>query len=237
MKIILIVIFVILKEFGINENELYETIGTTISYSNKMKVPNAAPIGIRIINDDLIQVKSYSLSQTHQNIKENKVIAFNLIEDVHQFALASLKNENNTDLKGIPENQFLYFTLNDDDQALEIPYLKNSWGVVFCNLYNEREVNSKDTLGRIIASEFQFKVLETKKLKESFKIFNRAENLVLEVIILTTRIKIAKENKNEKEFSKINEKIQNYISLIEKLSNNKKITKTVKHIKTFINSL
>ena len=67
--------------------------------------------------------------------------------------------------------------------------MKNSWGVVFCILYNEREVNSKDTLGRIIASEFQFKVLETKKLKESFKIFNRAENLVLEVIILATRIK------------------------------------------------
>ena len=227
----------IFEELGINENELYETIGTTISYSNKMKVPNAAPIGIRIINDDLIQVKSYSLSQTHQNIKENKVIAFNLIEDVHQFALASLKNENNTDLKGIPENQFFYFTLNNDEQALEIPYLKNAWGVIFCYLYNEREVNSKDTLGRIIASEFQFKVLETKKFKKSFKIFNRAENLVLEVIILTTRIKIAKENKNEKEFSKINEKIQNYISLIEKLSNNKKITKTVKHIKTFINSL
>jgi len=237
MKIILIVIFVIFKEFGINENEIYETIGTTISYSNKMKIPNAASIGIRIIKNDLIQVKSYSNSQTHQNIKKNKVIAFNLIEDVYQFALASLKIESNIDLKGIPDNQFLYFTLYDYDQALEIPYLKNAWGVIFCYLYNEREVNSKDTLGRIIASEFQFKVLETKKFKKSFKIFNRAENLVLEVIILTTRIKIAKENKNEKEFSKINEKIQNYISLIEKLSNNKKITKTVKHIKTFINSL
>ena len=115
--------------------------------------------------------------------------------------------------------------------------MKNAWGVIFCNLYNEREVNSKDTLGRIIVSNFQFKVLETKKFKESFKIFNRAENLALEVIILTTRIKIAKENKNEKEYSKINEKIQNYIGLIENLSTNEQILKTVKLIKRFINSL
>ena len=230
-------IFVIFEEFGFNKNDIYETIGTTISYRNEMKIPNAASIGIRIINDDIIQVKSYSHSQTRQNIKKNKVIAFNLIEDVYQFALASLKIERNIDLKGIPDNQFVYFTLNNNDQPIKIPYLKNAWGVIFCNLYNEREVNSKDTLGRIIVSNFQFKVLETKKFKESFKIFNRAENLALEVIILTTRIKIAKENKNEKEYSKINEKIQNYIDLIGHLSSNEQISKTLKLVERFINSL
>jgi hypothetical protein len=234
MKIIYIVI---LKEFGMNKKDLYETIATTISYRDKKKIPNAASIGIRIINDDLIQVKSYLHSQTYKNIKKNKVIAFNLIEDVYQFALASLKCENNIELKGIPNNQFLYFTLSSDDKTIEIPYLKNAWGLIFCNLYNEREVNSKDTLGRVIASEFQFKVLEKIKLKESFKIFNRAENLALEVIILATRIKVAKENKNEIIYSKISEKIQTNIDLIEKLSSNDKILKTINLVKKFINFL
>ena len=230
-------IFVIFEEFGMYENNLYETIATTISYRDKMKIPNAASIGIRIISDDLIQIKSYFHSQTYRNIKTNNVVAFNLIEDIYQFALASLKNTNDIDLKGIPDNQFLYYSLKDDDHIFEIPYLKNSWGVIFCNLSHEREINNKDSLGQIIASEFKFIVLDTKKLKESFKTFNRAENLALEVIILATRIKVAKENKNEIIYSMINEKIQNNLTIIEKLSKSEKIFKTINLVKKFINSL
>ena len=237
MKIIFIVIFVIFEEFGMHKKDLYETIATTISYNNDKKIPNAASIGIRVINDNLIQIKSYLHSKTYDNINKNKVIAFNLIEDVYQFALASLKIANNVQFKGIPDNEFLYYNINDDNQILEIPYLKNAWGVIFCNLYNQREINSKDTLGQIFASEFQFKVIGTKKLKNSFKNFNRAENLVLEVIILATRFKVAKENKNEIIYSKISEKIQTYIELIENLSNNEQILKTIKRVKKFVDSI
>ena len=80
-------------------------------------------------------------------------------------------------------------------------------------------------------------MIGTKKLKNSFKNFNRAENLVLEVIILATRFKVAKENKNEIIYSKISEKIQTYIELIENLSNNEQILKTIKRVKKFVDSI
>jgi len=237
MKTILIVICVICEEFGMKKEIFYEMIAATISFKEQVKVPNAASIGIRIIDDDLILVKSYFQTQTHHNIKKSKVLSFNLIEDVYQFALSSLKNESIRDLKGIQRDQFLYQNIASEGQVFEIPYLKNAWGVIFCKLIQEREIISQDYLGKIEACEFQFKVIGTNKLRESFKIFNRAENLVLEVVILATRMKIAKENNNQIIYSEINDKLQEYIHTIDKLSKNESITKTIEHVNKYIKSL
>ena len=237
MKTIFIVIYVNFEEFGINRDSYYETIAATFSFKDEVKIPNAASIGIRIIDDDLILVKSYLQTQTHHNIKNNKVLSFNLIENVYQFALSSLKNESNGDLRGIPIDQFLYQNLTSRGQRFEIPYLKNAYGVIFCELLNEREIKNKDHLGKIDACEFQFKVIETRKLMESFKIFNRAENLALEVIILATRMKVAKENNNHIIYSEIHNKIQDYIKTIKKLSKNESILKTIEHVRKYLKSL
>ncbi|TFG19188.1 MAG: DUF447 family protein [Promethearchaeota archaeon] len=237
MKTIFIVICVIFEEFGMYKESYYETIAATISFKDEAKIPNAASIGIRIIDDDLISVKSYLQTQTYHNVKKNKVLSFNLIEDVYQFALSSLKNENNGDLRGILKDQFLYQNFTSENQVFEIPYLKNAWGVIFCKLIYQREIKNKDYLGKIEACEFQFKVIETKRLKESFKIFNRAENLALEVIILVTRMKVAKENNNQIIYSEINDKIQDYINTIEKLSKKDSILKTIEHIRKYLKSL
>ena len=237
MKTIFIVICVIFEDFGMCKENFYETIAATSSLKDGVKIPNAASIGIRIIDDDLILVKSYFQTQTHHNIKKSKLISFNLIEDVYQFALSSLKNDSIGDFRGIPKKQFLYQNFMREGQILEIPYLKNAWGVIFCKLLYEREIKNKDYLGKIEACEFQFKVIETKRLRESFKIFNRAENLALEVIILATRMKVAKENNNQIIYSEINDKIQDYINTIEKLSKNESILKTIVHIRKYLKSL
>lgn len=237
MKTILIVICVICEEFGMKKENFYETIAATISFKDEVKIPNAASIGIHIIDDDLILVKSYLQTQSHHNIKKNKVISFNLIENVYQFALSSLKNESIGDLRGIPKDQFLYQNIASEGQVFEIPYLKNAWGVIFCKLIQEREIKSKDYLGKIEACEFQLEVIETKKLRESFKIYNRAENLALEVIILATRMKVAKQNNNQIVYSEMYDKIQDYINTIEKLSKNESILKTIIHVKKYLKSL
>ena len=230
-------ICVIFEEFGMNKDNFYEIIAATISFKDEVKVPNAASIGIRIIDDDLILVKSYLQTQTNYNIKKNRVISFNLIENVYQFALTSLKNENIEDLRGIPKNQFLYQNITSEGQVFEIPYLKNAWGVIFCKLMQEKEIKSKDYLGKIEACEFQFKVIKTKKFRESFKIYNRAENLALEVVILATRMKLAKENNNKIIYFELDEKIRWYIDTIEKLSKNESILRTVERVKKYLKSL
>ena len=115
--------------------------------------------------------------------------------------------------------------------------MKNAWGVIFCKLLHKREIKNKDDLGKIEACEFQFKVIGTRKLRESFKVFHRAENLALEIIILATRMKVAKENNNQTIYSEINDKIQNYVSTIEKLSKDESILKTIEHVKKYLKSL
>ena len=64
--------------------------------------------------------------------------------------------------------------------------------------------------------------------------FNRAENLALEAIILATRFKIAKENNNKELYIIYKNRIEEYIEKIKSFGENKKALNAVRVILNFL---
>jgi len=223
-----------LQDYGLNKDCLYEVLACTISKKNEIEYPNTASMGIRVINDKLLKIKPYYNTMTHRNIKEYGIVSLNFIEDVVLFAQASLK-EIKRDFKGFPIEDYLYYYYRRKDY--KIPYLKQAWMVIFCNVVNETHVVKQDEMGSINATEFELEVIYSIKKKESFKLYNRAENLALESIILATRLKIARENKDEILYSKIETRINEYLNMITQFGRNSSALKTINLVKEYIRLL
>ncbi|MHA2128170.1 MAG: DUF447 family spectrin-like domain-containing protein, partial [Candidatus Hodarchaeales archaeon] len=73
--------------------------------------------------------------------------------------------------------------------------------------------------------------------KPSYKLFNRAENLVLEIIILATRLKIAKNDENEPLISKILNKIRDHIKDVSRFGKNESAIKAIEIVNKYISNL
>jgi len=223
-----------LQDYGLNKDCLYEVLACTISKKNENEYPNTASMGIRVIDDKVLKIKPYYNTMTHRNIKEYGIVSLNFIEDVVLFAQASLK-EIKRDFKGFPIEDYLYYYYRRKDY--KIPYLKQAWMVIFCNVVNETHVVKQDEMGSINATEFELEVIYSIKKKESFKLYNRAENLALESIILATRLKIARENKDEILYSKIETRINEYLNMITQFGRNSSALKTINLVKEYIRLL
>jgi hypothetical protein len=75
------------------------------------------------------------------------------------------------------------------------------------------------------------------KSRESFKLFNRAENLALEIIILATRLKLAVEKDDKLRKNEIVEKIRENLLLINRLGKNSNVLEAIEYIRNFIKVL
>ncbi len=225
-----------LQDYGLNQDCLYEVLACTISKKNEIEYPNTASMGIRIINDKLLKIKPYYNTITHKNIKESGIVSINFIDNVFLFAQASLK-EIKGGFKGIPIDEYHYYDYKYRGKNYKCPYMKDSWMVIFCNVVNETHIVKTDNMGTINATEFELKVNYSFKKKESFKLYNRAENLALETIILATRLKIARQIKDEILYSKIETKINEYLKMITQFGKNFSALKTINLVKDYIKFL
>ena len=101
----------------------------------------------------------------------------------------------------------------------------------------EVKKTKRDDLGEIMIPIIKLNIFFCEKLQESNNLFNRAENLALEIIILTTRLKIAKQNQDQSIFSKIYEKIVEYMRDIERFGKNESVLKTIEVVSNYIEKL
>ena len=225
-----------LQDYGLNQDNLYEVLACTISKKNEIEYPNTASMGIRVIDDKKLKIKPYYNTQTHRNIKEYGIVSLNFIDNVTLFAQASLK-EIEGDSKGIPIEDYLYYEYNYRGKNCKSPYLKQSWMVLFCNVINETHIIKQDNIGTINATEFEMEVVSSIKNRDSFKLYNRAENLALESIILATRLKIARKNKDEILYSKIESRINDYFEMITKFGKNSNALIAINLVKDYIKVL
>jgi hypothetical protein len=226
------------KELGLNLNYLYEILATTFSRSNSKNeiIPNTACMGVRLINDKIIIITPYPDTTTYKNLKTNRYISINFIDDIYLYALAALKKlKHNSIFTEFPSKYYNFYEINLE--KISIPFLSNAWAVIFCKAIEEREIIKKNSLEEVKLSEFKLSVIFFKKYKESFKLLNRAENLALEIILLTTRLKVAKERNNHPLFYKIHDKIENYIEDIERFGKNERALKTIEFVRKYINNL
>lgn len=226
------------QDFGLKEGNLYEIIATTYSITKNGKEikPNASCMGIRMIEGGQIQISPFYSTITYKNLKDYSTIAINFVDDVYLYALAALKEpDSSISLTDFPSKYYDFKYL--ESRTMDIPYIKEAWGILIGEVSQEYQNTKTDDLGEVIIPIFKLDVIFTEKLQETHKLFNRAENLALEAIILATRLKIAKKNQNQVLLSKIHEKIKDLIENIERFGKNKRAQKTIYLVDKYISNL
>jgi len=226
------------QDFGLKEGNLYEIIATTYSITKKgMEIkPNASCMGIRIIEENQIQISPFYSTITYKNLKEYNTIAINFIDDIYLYALAALKESEST--IGLTEFPSKYYDFKYiESRAMDVPYIKKAWGLIIGEVSHEFQKTKDDNLGEVVIPVFKLDVIFSEKFQETHKLFNRAENLALEAIILATRLKIASNNHNQNEFSKIYQKIENFMEDIRRFGQNIRALKAIELVNKYITKL
>ena len=226
------------QDFGLHEGNLYEIIATTYSITEEGKEikPNASCMGIRLMEGNQIQISPFSGTVTYKNIKKNSTIAINFVDDVYLYALAALKERDSP--IGLTEFPSAYYAFKYlETRAMDIPYIKKAWGILICEVSQEFEKIKHNSFGEVLIPIFKLNTIFHEKFQESFKLFNRAENLALETIILATRLKLAKKKNDSLLFQKIHEKIMDHIDDIERFGKNENALKTIDLVSKYISSL
>lgn len=215
--------------FGINFNYLYETIAVTLAKLEKEKkiIPNSACMGVKFLDNNTFQMTPYLETDTYKNLIKSPYVSINFVDNIYFYALAALLGENS----GHTEREFpdSYYDSKD-----EIPYLKESWGVIFGELDEHKIITKATHLGENNVLQANFKIFDFIKRRESFHLKNRAENLALESIILTTRLRIAIKKENREMYEKIYDRILYYREQIDQFSKNKNALKTMNFIMEYI---
>ncbi|MFX1338530.1 MAG: DUF447 domain-containing protein [Promethearchaeota archaeon] len=226
------------QDFGLREGNLYEIIATTYSITEDGKKikPNASCMGIRLMEDNQIQISPFSSTATYKNIKANSTIAINFVDDVYLYALAALKERDSTiGLTEFPSEYYEFKYL--ESRMMDVPYIKKAWGILICEVSQEYEKTKHNSFGEVVIPVFKLHPIFHEKFQESYKLFNRAENLALESIILATRLKIAKKKNDRELFQKFHEKIRDHMKNIERFGKNKDALKTIALVSNYISSL
>ncbi|MFX0080374.1 MAG: DUF447 domain-containing protein [Candidatus Hodarchaeota archaeon] len=226
------------QDFGLKKDNLYEIIATTYSINSENKAikPNASCMGIRMIEGNQIQISPFYSTATYKNLKEYGTIAINFVDDVYLYALAALKEPfSPIGLTDFPSNYYDFKYL--ESRMKDVPYIKKAWGILIGEVSHEFQKTKLDKFGEAIIPVFKLNVIYSEKFQESSKLFNRAENLALETIILATRLKIAKENNNQPLLSKIHEKIIDHMENIERFGKNKNALKTIELVNKYISRI
>ncbi len=232
------------KSIGLKEDYLYEVLATTFSINNNKIIPNTACMGIRLIDDSSIKLRPYPNTSTYKNLRSNKLITLNFVDDIYLYSLASLKDfKRSKNIKIFPEEFYDYYKLENKEnihlnsEIVSLPYIKQAWAMIACVSMGEEQIAKDDNLGESKVIEFTLSIISCDKFNDSFKIFNRAENLALETIILATKLKVAEEKKDKALVQKIEQKIEDYFAEIQRFGKNISALKAVEHVKAYIKNL
>jgi len=239
-----------LTSIGLKINYLYEVLATTYSIKNNKLVPNTAAMGIRLLENNTIQISPFPNTTTYKNLDSTKLIALNFVDDIFLYAIASLKsNFTSSSIETVTEQFYnLYpFDVKNEHEAIfkgitrdnriHLPYLNQAWAIISCVATNKNQTVKKDNLGKVELVELKLSVIFYEKFKESFNLYNRAENLTLETIVLATKLYVAKEKKDKTLFNKIKHKIEDNISEVLRFGKNESALKAIEYVKNYVSSL
>lgn len=234
------------QDLGLKKNYLYEILATTFTKNNSQGevIPNTSCMGIIISELNLIKIGPYPHTTTYKNLKENRYISINLVGNVYLYALAALKEPDSfIGITEFPRKYYEYkeLTVNSKKEPLKskilVPYIRKSWGLFICKVIEENQRIKKNQLGETKITEFNLEILLSEKLRESFKLFNRAENLTLEIILLATRLKVAKEKNDQQLFDDIHDKIIDHMENVQRFGKNRHAFKAIDIVSEYISNL
>jgi len=238
-----------LTSLGLKTNYLYEVLATTYSLKNNKIVPNTAAMGIRLLDNNTIKILPFPNTTTYKNLDSTKLITLNFVDDISLYAIASLKGNyisNNIETLEQYYNYFPFEVKNEHkailkgitiDNSIHLPYLNQAWAIISCVATNKNQTVKTDSLGQVELVEINLSVIFYEKFKESFKLYNRAENITLETIILATKLYVAKEKKDKTLFNKIKHKIEGNINEVLRFGKNSTALKAIEYVKDYVSRL
>lgn len=149
-----------LEKLGMKRKWIYEVIVTTF----QNKDPHSTPIGVWTENFSELNMNIYKESMTLGNILTQKEFAANFVSDISTFYYALFA-----------KNEVTYI----NSKQIHAPAIKNASAVVGLKL---KEITEEKSRFQIQAHVINVQIMD------DLKLVNRAESLVLESLILATKI-------------------------------------------------
>ena len=172
-----------LSKIGMEKGQQYEIIITTIDSDGNT---NAAPFGLRVLENDEIFLRIFDGGNTIRNIKDKKEFIVNVTDKPLMFTLSSINTIPDEYLTKIPKenSELAYLTDADAYFICEVKSIKSS--------YRENDP-IKDTGINFIKAE----VIELNIKNKCVKPINRAIHALIESLVNYSRINIVDEEKQK----------------------------------------
>lgn len=199
----------LLANLNLEPNFIYETIVTT--YNPENNLPNAAPMGVRFLNDQKAVISPFLTTQTYKNLANLRCGVINFTYDLELFFESTFSSRQ----PKLPEKDFLKAA------KINAPRLIHTAAWVEVLLEDIKQEKSRATM---IGTIVNWNVTTI-----PFQPLNRGYYLVLESIIHATRIIAYRDDKQR--VQALQELIQQYSEIVEKVAPGGKYTQLMKRIR------
>lgn len=208
-----------LTDLGFRKGTCCETI---VSTYNADGTSNAAPIGLKLLDEQHLSMSIFNTSSTCRNIKEKKCAIVNLTSDIEVFYKSALKEANSGGK--VPAEWFV------TAKVVEAPKL--------CSADASVEVSVADMeLDGIERTQFLCKVELLTAEEQLPQVYCRAMPLTVEAITHATRVKaFINHPEKQKEVTKLIETIQNHAYVVERVAPYSQYTRVLDDLLKRINS-
>ncbi|WP_456375489.1 DUF447 domain-containing protein [Methanocaldococcus sp.] len=163
---------------------------------------NKAPIGIYFKDNKIIMHLFYG-SHTYYNLLTENYFSVNVVHPI-ELVKAVLEDE----------DDYLYY---NNKIKSKIPYLKNSYYVIFCKVISRKFIEKNDIFGKSKMMIVEGEEIDRVYLNNLPKPYNRADGLLVEMAVIYSRLTNKNVKLNEKDKKKFINDLNKYFSIIKKV--------------------
>ena len=167
-----------LTEIGMFKGQQYEAIITT---TDKEGHSNAAPFGVRVLENDEIFLRIFEGGNTIKNIKEKEEFVVNITNDPLMFTLATTNT--------IPD-EYLSKISNKTKSNGELAYLTDADAYFICEVKSLKTSLREDDIKSSDVNFIKSEVVELNIKNKCVKPLNRAIHALTEALVNYSRINI-----------------------------------------------
>ncbi|WP_304087374.1 DUF447 domain-containing protein [Methanobrevibacter ruminantium] len=171
-----------LTKIGMYKDQQYEVIITTIDKDGNS---NAAPFGLRVLEDNEVFLRIFEGGNTIKNIKDKGEFIVNITNDPLMFTLSTTNT--------IPE-KYLTRISNKTKNNGELAYLTDADAYFICEVKSLKTGLREDDIKSSDVNFIKSEVVELNIKNKCVKPMNRAIHALIEALVNYSRINIVDEN-------------------------------------------
>ena len=171
-----------LTKIGMYKDQQYEVIITTIDNNGKS---NAAPFGLRVLEDNEVFLRIFEGGTTIKNIKETEEFVVNVTTDPLMFTLATTNT--------IPD-EYLTRISNKTQSSNELAYLTDADAYFICEVKSLKTSLREDDIKSSDVNFIKSEVVKLNIKNKCVKPINRAIHALTEALVNYSRINIVDED-------------------------------------------